>query len=283
MKKIILFSLIILSATNFIFAQGIVNSSFETWEGGAPAGWFTSNLFNIYIPITQSTDAHSGSYAVKGNVIDAPGGSGYTALIAAGLDANGFPINFRPSFLKGWYKFISDSGDAFSATVVAVKNRRAIGSGGFYSAESHTDYTEFATNITYNSTEIPDTIQILILIANAPKIHLASYYILDDLSLETSTGIAENSNIINDYKLEQNYPNPFNPVTNIEFQVPHSGMVSLKVFDVLGNEIITLINEEKPAGKYKIQFDASKLTSGIYFYELSADEFSDIKKLTVLK
>ncbi|HMN17434.1 MAG: T9SS type A sorting domain-containing protein [Ignavibacteriota bacterium] len=85
------------------------------------------------------------------------------------------------------------------------------------------------------------------------------------------------------FMLGQNYPNPFNPTTTIEFQIPISEFVSLKVYDSLGREIRVLINEEKKAGFYKVDFDASDLTSGIYFYKLSTDNFSAARKMTILK
>ena len=72
------------------------------------------------------------------------------------------------------------------------------------------------------------------------------------------------------FQLLQNYPNPFNPTTKISFQIPEPGFVSLKVFDVLGNNIMTLVNEEKPAGKYEFNFNSSGIPSGIYFYQLVA-------------
>ena len=83
--------------------------------------------------------------------------------------------------------------------------------------------------------------------------------------------------------LSQNYPNPFNPVTNMEFGISNLGFVSLKVYDVLGNEVKTLVNENKQAGRYTIEFDGSGLPSGIYFYKLTVKGFSDIKKMTLLK
>ena len=72
----------------------------------------------------------------------------------------------------------------------------------------------------------------------------------------------------NQYMLYQNYPNPFNPVTNIAYKIPHPGIVTLKVYDILGNEIKALVNEEKAAGRYNVNFDGSSLGSGIYFYQL---------------
>jgi len=90
-------------------------------------------------------------------------------------------------------------------------------------------------------------------------------------------------NTIEYYSLNQNYPNPFNPATKITFQIPELSFVSIKVYDVLGNEITTLVNEEKPAGSYEIEFDATGLPSGIYFYKLQTDGYVEIRKMLLLK
>ena len=89
--------------------------------------------------------------------------------------------------------------------------------------------------------------------------------------------------IVSNYILEQNYPNPFNPTTTIKYQIPELSFVTIKVYDVLGSEVATLINEEKPVGSYEFEFDGTKLPSGVYFYRLTAAEFSDTKKLILLK
>src|SRR5690606_10887860 len=83
---------------------------------------------------------------------------------------------------------------------------------------------------------------------------------------DPTTGIDDLT--LSDYELMQNYPNPFNPQTTISFTIPQSGLVTLKVFDILGNEIRTIINEFKNAGTYEIIFDASGLASGFYIYQL---------------
>ncbi len=85
------------------------------------------------------------------------------------------------------------------------------------------------------------------------------------------------------YDLSQNYPNPFNPVTTIKYQIPKDGLVKLIIYDLLGREVKTLVNEIKTAGYYDIKFDASSLSSGIYFYKMVAGDFVSIKKLVVLK
>jgi hypothetical protein len=99
----------------------------------------------------------------------------------------------------------------------------------------------------------------------------------------------ENSNIIpEEYSLSQNYPNPFNPTTTISFSIPNiassfNSNVTLKIYDLLGREVNTLVNEVKQPGSYQVQFDASELSSGIYFYALSAGNFYQTKKLVLLK
>jgi len=109
-----------------------------------------------------------------------------------------------------------------------------------------------------------------------------------DYSFNGATNI-NNETDLRKFGLEQNYPNPFNPSTKIKFTIPFTPhraegfFVSLKVYDVLGNEIETLVSEEKPAGSYEIDFSGSDLTSGIYFYQLKYGEFVESKKMILLK
>ncbi len=102
------------------------------------------------------------------------------------------------------------------------------------------------------------------------------------LNILTGTGV-ENEISLSDYSLSQNYPNPFNPVTTIEFSIPKQGYVNLKVYDILGKEIKTLVNNNLQTGKYSINFDASNLPSGMYFYKLTAGSYSSVKKMTLIK
>jgi len=85
------------------------------------------------------------------------------------------------------------------------------------------------------------------------------------------------------FSVSQNYPNPFNPSTTINFSVPSSEFITLKVFDVLGNETATLVNEEKPAGVYEVEFNALGLSSGIYFYKIQTSSFVETKKMILLR
>jgi hypothetical protein len=86
-----------------------------------------------------------------------------------------------------------------------------------------------------------------------------------------------------DYQLAQNYPNPFNPTTNFEFRISDCGLATLKIYDILGNEVATIVNEELPAGNYKYQWNAGRLASGVYFCILQAGNFVDTKKLILMK
>ena len=86
-----------------------------------------------------------------------------------------------------------------------------------------------------------------------------------------------------EYSLSQNYPNHFNPVTHLEFWIPNLGFVSLKVYDVLGREVKTLVNEIKPAGNFKVEFDGSNFASGVYFYRIEAGDFVQTKRKVMIK
>ncbi len=102
-----------------------------------------------------------------------------------------------------------------------------------------------------------------------------------------SLNIGQKAQTMSIYKPHQNYPNSFNPSTKISFTIPNVGtglaLSVLKVYDVLGNEVATLVDEHLEAGKYEVTFDASNLTSGIYFYRLQAGSFIETKKMILLK
>jgi len=111
------------------------------------------------------------------------------------------------------------------------------------------------------------------------------------INLTPVTNIKNEIAVINNFILYQNYPNPFNPVTKIKYEIPiviasrtkQSQIVTLKVYNVLGKEVTTLVNEEKPAGTYEIEFNATGLPSGIYFYQLREGSFTETKKMVLLR
>ncbi|MBI5475034.1 MAG: T9SS type A sorting domain-containing protein [Ignavibacteriae bacterium] len=110
----------------------------------------------------------------------------------------------------------------------------------------------------------------------------ASYY-SNPVSIDGLTSVSTNDGIADQFMLGQNYPNPFNPVTTIGFRLQVSSHVALTVYDMLGREVATLVNEAKPAGEYSVQWDASGLPSGVYFYRLQSVNSHAVRKLTLLK
>jgi len=111
---------------------------------------------------------------------------------------------------------------------------------------------------------------------------------MEDLALTTldfrnQSGSAAEVSIPLLYRLEQNYPNPFNPSTKIVYSIPKTQYTILKVFDILGKEVKTLVNETKPAGIYEVEFDGSNLSSGIYFYKLETEGFIETKRMILIK
>jgi hypothetical protein len=103
-------------------------------------------------------------------------------------------------------------------------------------------------------------------------------------SLEPSgTSVGEKSETPSTFVLSQNYPNPFNPSTMISYQLPENNHVTVSVFDAIGREVVALVNEVQEAGIYSVQFDASRLSSGLYFYQMRAGKFIENKKMMLLK
>jgi len=150
--------------------------------------------------------------------------------------------------------------------------------GVFQSTNEGTDWVVFNTG--FPNVEVYD-----LKYKEGPKVLMAATHGRGCFTFDISAIV--NINNINGtpdkFSLSQNYPNPFNPVTKVEFGILKPGFVSLKVYDVLGNEIKTLVNENKPAGKYEAEFDGSSLSSGVYFYRLSAGEFVETRSMLLVK
>ncbi len=109
------------------------------------------------------------------------------------------------------------------------------------------------------------------------------FFVLYNLGLTTSVNPSETSILPDQFTLAQNYPNPFNPTTTIKFSIPEASVVTLKIYNILGEEVKTLIDEFKEIGNHSVQFNASQLSSGIYFYRLKAGSFIETKKMILLR
>jgi plastocyanin len=101
--------------------------------------------------------------------------------------------------------------------------------------------------------------------------------------VELPVSVADDGSIVNKFELNQNYPNPFNPTTTIKYSIPANGIITLRVFNAIGEEVSMLANEIKEAGTYDVSFNAAQLSSGIYFYRLQAGSFVETKKMILMK
>lgn len=104
-----------------------------------------------------------------------------------------------------------------------------------------------------------------------------------DIRLKDNLSVKYEAIIPDKNELLDNYPNPFNPTTTIDYSIKKDGLVSLKIYDILGSEVVSLVNENQVAGDYSVQFNASELPSGIYIYRLTSRQFTSSKKLILLK
>lgn len=154
----------------------------------------------------------------------------------------------------------------------------------FHAGYSQETIKMFALNFGFVSIEYEGSQDgdILSRVKSTVKGAIINDIIYGDTSLVVSIG-SEKIPIANEFKLEQNYPNPFNPTTYINFEIPKTLKVSIAVFDILGRNIVTLLDEEKAPGKYTIPFDASNLSSGIYFYVLRTNNFIKSRKMILIK
>src|SRR5690606_23697391 len=150
--------------------------------------------------------------------------------------------------------------------------------------EAATVYTQFAVPISYFAEGQPDSAQISIVIGDTSSSDAAgSIALIDDLFYGGVVDVDDKNITITNFKLNQNYPNPFNPATIIEYSIPNESFVQLKVFDMLGNEISVLVNENQSPGNYKKLFSGENLASGTYLVQLRAGNFVKSFKMTLLK
>ena len=113
--------------------------------------------------------------------------------------------------------------------------------------------------------------------------YVGSEVVSGEFTIGAITDAGNENTIPIEYSIEQNYPNPFNPSTVIKYSIPEEGLVSLKIYNIIGEEVLTLVNEVKQAGNYLLRFDASDLASGVYLYRIKAGSFTQVKKMILSK
>ncbi len=278
------FLIAIFFSTN-LFAQ-IPNNDFENWSGGNPVSWYTDN-FASFTPITQSSDHQSGSSAVKLTIIDAGAGTPYVPLLASGQGVYGFPVSEKYGSLTGYYKFSPTTGNTFFYIgILMSKNEQGIGAGFFETFNAVSSYTQFTVPITYSpSSGTPDTVYMFFEVydSTGSSSSIGSYALVDNISFGPVTTVQPENNVVTNFALNQNYPNPFNPTTKISYTIPKESFISLKVYNILGMEVATLVDRRESPGSYTINFNAENLPSGIYLAQLNTGSYSKTIKMTLLK
>lgn len=174
-----------------------------------------------------------------------------------------------------------ESGDYKDITVLA----RSVNSGAFFS------YSFSKNDGTFKISNIPYGAYSAIALKRGFQNAVSDIFIIDSSNTNTTnltltlfpTDVVEENNTVTDFNLFQNYPNPFNPETKIQWVTPTGSWQTIKVFDILGKEVITLVNEYKSAGTYEVDFNAKNLSSGIYFYQLQAGNYVQTKKMLLLR
>ena len=278
MKYIYTFLFVLVFSFSFIRSQ-IPNAGFENWANSDPVGWLTLDVLGD--AVSQSSDSHSGSSAAKIQIIDFMG-SPIPPLLISGQ----FGVSERFGSLTGYFKFIpQNDNQAFTVAVLMSQGSNYIGGGAVEIFQTTSSYTQFVVPIEYSGQEVPDSAYIEFVVADTSEAGggIGSYAIIDDLSFGGPTGVHDNNVTVDYYKLGQNYPNPFNPITTINYSIPNSSFVQLIVYNSIGQEIANLVNETIAAGNHNVEFDASNLPSGIYFYKLQASSFVETKKMILMK
>jgi hypothetical protein len=280
---------VILSFTFYISLQAqILNNDFENWTAGDPTDWFTGDITGLTDGVSQSGNAYHGSFCAKLEVLDIGGGTPYPPYLTTynPVTQLGDPVTEKHGSLHGYYKCNPLGNDKLLIGIsmnVGQANTVGVGAGVLNTASS---WTEFNVPIFYTpGSPNPDNIVIYIVVADTGtgSSTIGSEAYVDFLDLTAPSGVEQLNESPSDFTLSQNYPNPFNPSTKIEYSIPEASFVQLNVYDILGNEVATLVNEEQSAGTYRADFTAHDLASGFYIAQLRAGNFSKTIKMNLLK
>ncbi len=261
------------------------NGDFETWQYGWPYGW-KERVKASATGIVQSDTAHSGSYAVEGTVV-----TGYNNAIVSPDMRFSIPFFKKPQALNGYYRFSPIGGDKFFVDAKLYKDTNVVAEGTFLDSASASVYKEFNLNIqslTKTAIDTVDslTIEVSIKPGKLNQYHIGSTFLVDDFSFNNITNVTTTRNKIpQKFILYQNYPNPFNPTTKITFSIPHRSHIILKIYDLPGKVVKTLVNSDLNAGVHNVVWDADNYSSGVYFYNITDESINKTitKKMLLLK
>jgi hypothetical protein len=268
----------------------IPNAGFEDWTGGNPDNWVSSNVATVFINVTKSATAHSGTAAVRGEVILFPGATvAMQPVLQSGPGGAGSAISSRPASVTGWYQFSPVGGDRFGVNVVLYKggvHGTAVAVAAALDPTARPSYYQFNVPFQYLTADVPDVCVVqhqVIGPTTGITWNVGSWFLLDDIALSGTNDVTSDKIIPRSYALDQNFPNPFNPTTVIRYQLPAAGQVHLTVLDLLGREVAGLVNEDQQAGIHEVSFNGAGMASGVYMYCLRTGSFTQTRTMVVLK
>lgn len=184
------------------------------------------------------------------------------------------------AYFAGYFTYSLDGGETWT-TPVRVTPESPRMDWRFFSQSPKTHFVDNTAYVIFTA-QARDTAGIAVQEGPPAADGTTQFYVIStEVALNPSS--VEDNYLVNSFELGQNYPNPFNPSTSINYTIANSGLVTLKVYDVLGKEVATLVNETKNAGSHKVNFDASNLSSGLYIYTIQSGEFVSSKKMMLLK
>jgi hypothetical protein len=284
------------------------NNSGVNWSnaGGGPF----NSVYSINVNITANRDTNIYASTDAGVFLSTNDGSSWAAIgfnnasfsvtsLAIGSDdkggtnlyagTNGFGIRLSTNDGNSWTTI--DSGLANylieGQTIYPVQALLTCGSNVFASIWGGGIYLSTNSGTSWNpvNTGLPNN-YVATLFSDSLNLYAGTYYggVCIRPLLEMITAVKNKQNTLPaSFSLQQNYPNPFNPSTTIQYSVPKTSLVTIKVYDILGREVTTLVNVQKSPGNYSVQFSAARYASGIYFYRMQSGTFSETKKLLLLK
>ena len=275
--------LIVTLFSSLSFSQ-IPNAGFENWETDPdsnynPVGWQTTNSFPL-VNVEPYSPGCQGTYAMKVKTLN----PGFTfpgvAFLQVAYNFSEIPTSFsacvKSTIMPGDQAYIIVglmSGDSIIASQDSCTFK-------IDSTISEFTYREFP--LTIQSNLVPDSL-VIIVASGLGSGQVGTELIVDELAFSTGTSVSAKELPPGSFLLRQNYPNPFNPSTTIAYDLPAASRVTLSVFDVLGREVQTLVNENQVAGRYRVEFAPTGLASGVYLYRITAGEFVQTRKLLLLR
>ncbi len=274
----------------------IPNGNFESWVSitdEEPALWNSTNnsmLSNPILPVTKTTDSYSGTYAIRLENLFFQGQYTKTYIMCGKQGNNGplpgFPVTMRDSTLNGWYKYLPQSNDSLTIGVLMYQSGVQVGWGFLQSGIQKTNYTYFSVPIYYDGALVgnPDSAVVLAtpFSTNTNIAHGNSILYLDNLSFDYVLNAPESIYTKNNLELNT-YPNPVFEALKISYNLPEGGIVSIKLYDVTGREVMNIYNGNQAEGKYSLIYDAVGLSNGIYSLVIQTKNFKQTSKVVVQK